>query len=128
MTNILYSESYAQSTSAAAPSNDPGMLSFAPLVLIFAIFYFLLIRPQQKKYKEQQAMINDLKVGDAVSTSGGIIGAVSEINTEKNFLELEIAKGVIVKVVRSSVSALISDKKSEENKEKKHKKTIKYSK
>jgi preprotein translocase subunit YajC len=131
MTNILYSESYAQSTSAAAPTNDPGMLSFAPLVLIFAIFYFLLIRPQQKKYKEQQAMINDLKVGDVVSTSGGIIGTVSAINTEKNLLELEISKDVVVKVVRSSVSALIADKadkKDENHKDKKHKKTTKNSK
>ena len=128
----IISESYAQSTGSAAATNDPGMLSFAPLVLIFAIFYFLLIRPQQKKYKEQQAMINDLKIGDMVSTSGGIIGKVSAINNEKNLLELEISKDVVVKVVRSSVSALVTDKKdekkAEDHKDKKHKKIIKHSK
>ena len=86
----------------------------------------------EKKYKEQQAMINDLKIGDMVSTSGGIIGKVSAINNEKNLLELEISKDVVVKVVRSSVSALVTDKKddkkAQDHKDKKHKQIVKHSK
>ncbi len=124
---IFYSESYAQST-AAPTANDPGILSFAPLVLIFAIFYFLLIRPQQKKYKEQQLMISNLKVGDGVSTTGGLIGKIHAIDTEKNLIELEVAKDVVIKVTRSSVSTLIIDKKDENHKEKKHKKIAKSNK
>lgn len=126
--SIFYSESHADSAISTPSANDPGMLSFAPLILIFAIFYFLLIRPQQKKYKEQREMIDKLKIGEVVSTSGGIIGSVHAVDAEKNLVELEISKGVIIKVVRSNISALITDKKDEDQKEKKSKKIAKYSK
>ena len=74
---------------------------FVPLILIFAIMYFLLIRPQQKKMKEHQAMVAALRRGDQVVTQGGIIGKVAKVKDDGE-LELEIADGVKVRVVKST--------------------------
>lgn len=124
MTDILFKESYAQSTDNPNSSNDAGVFSFLPLILIFAIFYLLLIRPQQKKHKEQQEMINNLKIGDMVYTFGGIVGKVDGIDTEKNIVELEISKGVVIKVIRANIAALYTDKKEQDNNKDKVKKKI----
>jgi preprotein translocase subunit YajC len=112
--SFFYTESYANSTIAtpSTTASEGGFMSFAPLIAIFAIFYFLLIRPQQKKYKEQQAMIDALKKGDKVVTSGGIVGIITDIQKEENIIELEIAKEVVIKVTRGNVSTLVADKKS----------------
>ncbi len=80
---------------------------FVPLILIFAIMYFLLIRPQQKKMKEHQAMIEAVRRGDVVVTSGGIVGKVVKVR-EDNELELEIAEGVKIRVVKSTLSSVRS--------------------
>ena len=80
---------------------------FIPLILIFAIMYFLLIRPQQKKMKEHQAMIEALRRGDQVVTQGGLIGKVVKVK-EDNEIEVEIAEGVKVRVVRATVAQVIS--------------------
>ena len=80
---------------------------FIPLILIFAIMYFLLIRPQQKKVKEHQAMVEALRRGDQVVTQGGLIGKVTKVK-EDNEIELEIADGVKVRVVRSTIAQVIS--------------------
>ena len=80
---------------------DSGIGQFIPLILIFVIFYFFLIRPQQKKVKEHKAMVENLKRGDKVVTSGGIVGTVERIiDNEK--VEVEIADNVKVEVVRST--------------------------
>jgi preprotein translocase subunit YajC len=79
-----------------------GLMSLAPLVLIFVIFYFLLIRPQQKKTKALQEMINALKPGDRVITGGGIYGKIAKV--EDAVISLEIADKVRIKVSRQSVS------------------------
>lgn len=76
--------------------------SFLPLILIFLIMYFLLIRPQQKKLKEHKAMIEALRRGDEVLTQGGIVGKVIKVQ-EDGRLEVEIAEGVKVKIVRSTI-------------------------
>ncbi|MGZ2257578.1 preprotein translocase subunit YajC [Roseobacter sp. A03A-229] len=81
---------------------------FVPLILIFAIMYFLLIRPQQKKVKEHQAMVNALRRGDQVVTQGGIIGKVSKVKDGENELELEIADGIKVRVVQSTIATVMS--------------------
>lgn len=80
---------------------------FVPLILIFAIMYLLLIRPQQKKAKEHQAMVAALRRGDQVVTAGGIIGKVSKVKDERE-VELEIATGVNVRVVRNTITQVVS--------------------
>jgi len=80
---------------------------FVPLILIFGIMYFLLIRPQQKKVKEHQAMVQALRRGDQVVTQGGIIGKVVKVK-EDNELEIEVADGVKVRVVQSTIAQVIS--------------------
>ena len=80
---------------------DAGIGQFIPLILIFVIFYFFLIRPQQKKVKEHKLMVESLKRGDKVVTSGGIVGSVERIiDSEK--VEISIAENVKVEVVRST--------------------------
>ena len=78
-----------------------------PLILIFAIMYFLLIRPQQKKAKEHRAMVKALRRGDQVVTQGGVIGKVAKVKDE-NDLEVEIADGVKVRVVQSTIVQVLN--------------------
>ena len=80
-----------------------SIAQFVPLILIFAIMYFLLIRPQQKKVKEHQAMVGAVRRGDQVVTQGGLIGKVTKVK-EDNELEVEIADGVKVRVVQSTLA------------------------
>jgi len=82
-------------------SNAAGIGQFIPLILIFVIFYFFLIRPQQKKVKEHKAMVEGLKKGDKVVTSGGITGTISRI-VDNDKVEVEIADNVTVEVVRGT--------------------------
>ncbi|MGR3272594.1 preprotein translocase subunit YajC [Thalassococcus profundi] len=80
---------------------------FIPLILIFAIMYFLLIRPQQKKLKEHQKMVEGLRRGDQVVTQGGLIGKVVKVK-ESNEIEVELAEGVKVRVVQSTIAQVLS--------------------
>jgi len=80
---------------------------FLPLILIFLIMYFLLIRPQQKKVKEHQAMVEALRRGDQVITQGGLIGKVTKVKDDGE-IEVEISDGVKVRVVRSTVASVIN--------------------
>jgi len=93
---------YAQAAGAGG-----AFASFVPLILIFAIMYFLLIRPQQKKVKQHQAMVAALRRGDQVVTQGGVIGKVSKVKDEQE-LEVEIATGVKVRIVRNTVAQVLS--------------------
>ena len=95
---------------AYAQAGAPGgfdLISLMPLLLIFVVFYFLLIRPQQKKMKQHREMISALKRGDRVLTAGGIIGTVVKVD-EDNTLLVDIAKDVRVRVARHTVSELLS--------------------
>lgn len=80
---------------------------FIPLILIFVIFYFLLIRPQQKRIKEHKAMVDSLNRGDDIVTSGGIVGKVVRV-LEDDKVEVEIAENVTVKIIKSTVSQVLS--------------------
>ena len=80
---------------------------FLPLILIFAIMYFLLIRPQQQKVKQHKAMVEALRRGDQVVTQGGLIGKVSKVKDEGE-LEVELAEGVRVRVVKSTIAQVLS--------------------
>ena len=85
-----------------------GIASLVPLILVFLIMYFLLIRPQQKKLKEHQAMVAALRRGDQVVTSGGIVGRVTRVKDSENEVEVEIAPNVNVRVVRSTIQTVVS--------------------
>ena len=89
---------------------DPSIAQFIPLILIFVIFYFFLIRPQQRKAKEHKKMVEELKRGDKVITSGGIIGTVERI-VDNEKIEVEIADNVKVEILRSNgIQGLITNK------------------
>lgn len=92
---------------AAAPAGGAGALTqFIPLILIFVIMYFLMIRPQQKRMKEHREMVASIARGDQVVTAGGLIGKVSNVMDDQ--IEVEIAQGVKVKVVRSTVGQVLN--------------------
>lgn len=118
ITELLINNAIAQEVAAAAPKDEFSIVSFIPLILIFTVFYFLIIRPQSKKFKEHQALVNNLKIGDKVITNGGIIGVVREINDKENLLEVEISSGVNIKILRGYVADLV---KKEEKTDKKKK-------
>jgi preprotein translocase subunit YajC len=101
---MLISPAWAQA--AGAPGGDIFM-SLMPLILIFVVFWFLLIRPQQQKMKQHRQMIENLKKGDQVVTAGGIIGKITRLEQD-NTLQVEIAPNVQVKVARGTISDLLS--------------------
>jgi len=99
---MLVTPAYAQAAGGAGAFG-----SFIPLILIFAIMYFLLIRPQQKKLKAHQKMVEALRRGDQVVTQGGVIGKVTKVKDDGE-VELEIAKDVNVRVIRSTIAQVLS--------------------
>ncbi|MBF0469527.1 MAG: preprotein translocase subunit YajC [Desulfamplus sp.] len=101
----MISTAYAmgQAGASGAPAGG-GLTAFVPLILMFVIFYFLLIRPQQKKAKEHQNMVNNLKKGDRIITSGGVHGTI--ISLGDTTVSLEIAENVKIKINRGNVAAL----------------------
>lgn len=102
---MLISTAYAQAAGGGPGGFD--LISLMPLVLIFVVFYFLLIRPQQKKMKAHRELIGALKRGDKVLTAGGIIGTVVKVE-EDNLLLVEIAKDIRVRIARSTISELLT--------------------
>jgi preprotein translocase subunit YajC len=92
---------------AGAGGAAAAFSSFVPLILIFAIMYFLLIRPQQKKLKEHKGMVDALRRGDQVLTGGGILGKVHKVNDD-GILEVEIADGVRVRIPRSTITQVMA--------------------
>ena len=84
-----------------------GFAQFVPLILIFVIFYFFLIRPQQKKVKEHKSMVVALKRGDEVITSGGIVATIERVH-EDDKIDLSISENVTVKVVKSTIQNLLT--------------------
>ena len=100
---------YAMGTPGdGAASVGGGASGLIMMVIIFAIFYFILIRPQQKKMKEHKKMVEELKKGDEIITSGGIYGTVEGVTSDT--LTVKIAEGTKVKVTRSSVAAVVTEK------------------
>ncbi|HZH52549.1 MAG TPA: preprotein translocase subunit YajC [Microvirga sp.] len=89
---------------APAGGGTEMILQFVPFILIFVIMWFLIIRPQQKRVKAHQEMIKNVRRGDTVVTSGGIIGKVTKVTEDSADIEVEIAEGVKVKVARAMIS------------------------
>jgi len=108
----LISPAYAQAAADAGPV--AGLTQFVPLVLIFVIFYFLLVRPQQKKMKEHRAVLEAVRRGDRIVTNGGLVGTVTKVLNDAE-IQVEIADGVRVHVMRGMIANIISksDVKSE---------------
>lgn len=100
--DFFIANAYAQGAPAAAQN---PLISFLPLIVLFGIFYFMLIRPQMKRAKEQRTMISALNRGDEVLTNGGIMGRVDSISDQS--VSLEIASGVIVKLQKQAISAVL---------------------
>ncbi len=97
---------------AATPAPTAGLgasiAGFAPLVFIFLIFYFLVIRPQQKKLREHNKLLDSIKKGDKVIASGGLLGTVTKVDASNGHLHIEVATGVEVRVLKSSVSEVLN--------------------
>jgi preprotein translocase subunit YajC len=103
--NLYAAEQVAQVANTAKPAGQPNPIaSFLPIILLFVIFYFFLIRPQQKRAKERQAMLNNLQKGDTVITGGGIVGTV--VGLKDKMLEIKIAENVNVKASKDSVTKI----------------------
>lgn len=103
---MLITTAYAQGAGGLLDSSN-AMLQFLPLVLIFVVFYFLLIRPQQKKQKDHRAMLDALRRGDRVVTGGGIIGTVNRVTSAEE-VEVDIAQNVRVRVLRSTITSVLA--------------------
>lgn len=108
--SIFVNNAFAQEAANAAAKQPSVWASLAPLGLIMVVFYFLLIRPQQKKMKDHQNMILSLNKGTEVVTSGGIIGVVTKIDEANNSIEIEIADKVQIKVRRDMITEVIQPK------------------
>lgn len=102
---MFISEAYAQTAGAAGAGG--AFQAFLPLILIFVVFYFLLIRPQQKKMKQHREMLDAVRRGDKVITGGGIIGTVTKVDSDTE-LTVEISKDVKVKVQRGTISGVVN--------------------
>lgn len=102
---MFISEAFANTAAAAPAPADPGFMSFLPLIIIFVLFYFMLIRPQMKRAKEQREMLNALQKGDEVVTTGGTIGKVTKVGD--HYIGVEIAPNVEVQVQKQSIQQLL---------------------
>ncbi|MBK6649587.1 MAG: preprotein translocase subunit YajC [Betaproteobacteria bacterium] len=104
---MFISSAYAQTAPAAAAGGDmmSSLTGMLPLVLMFVVLYFVMIRPQMKKQKEHRAMIDALAKGDEVATVGGLVGKVSKMG--ESFLSIEVASGVEVQVQRHAVAQVL---------------------
>ena len=103
---MFISNAYAQ---AAAPAGGTagGLMSFLPIILMFVVLYFLMIRPQMKRQKEQKAMIDAIAKGDEVVTAGGIVGKVTKVSDDPE-MEIEAGEGVKIRVLRGMIAEVRS--------------------
>jgi preprotein translocase subunit YajC len=96
---------FISSAWAAPAQQEPGLASFLPLIILFAVFYFLLIRPQLKQAKQHKQLVSELTKGDEIATSGGLLGKIKDVGD--NFILLEITKETEVKIQKNAVSAVL---------------------
>jgi len=102
LTSLFISNAYAD---GAAPAADGGIFQFLPLFVLIVVFYFLILRPQQKRTKEQKSMIASLQKGDEVVAAGGLLGRVSKV--DENYVSVEVSDGVIIHVQKSVVQTVL---------------------
>ena len=111
ISSLFSTAAYAADANAPAVPQENPLMQLVPFIFIFVVFYFLIIRPQQKKFKQHQALVASIKKGDKVILNSGIIGKVSKVETD-GVIEVEIAAGVNVKVVAATVSSVESNTKT----------------
>ncbi|MEQ1555694.1 MAG: preprotein translocase subunit YajC [Gallionella sp.] len=99
---MFISNAYAEGSAAAAGG---GLMDYLPLVALVAVFYFLVLRPQQKRAKEHQAMMTALQKGDEVATSGGLVGRVTKVY--EDYASVEVSEGMEVKVQKSAILTVL---------------------
>jgi preprotein translocase subunit YajC len=104
---LFITDAFAQAAAGGSPTTSGLFGTFLPMLAIIPVFYFLMIRPQQKKAKDHRALIAAVKRGDRIVTIGGILGTVTKV-VDNNELQLEIADGVRIRVLRSSVSDVVN--------------------
>lgn len=97
---MFISNAYA---APAAPGGD--LMSFLPMIIIFVLFYFMLIRPQMKQAKQQKAMIDAIKAGDEIVTTGGVVGKVTKVSD--GFVSVEIATNTVISIQRQAIQTLL---------------------
>jgi preprotein translocase subunit YajC len=93
---------------AASNGNSNPIALFLPLILMGGVFYFLLIRPQQKRVRAQQALVNAVEVGDEIMTTGGIFGTIAEMDDDEGTVLIEIAPGTRIRMVKSGISRRVT--------------------
>ena len=103
---MFVSPAYAQAAGGGGLAG--GLGGIVPIILIFGIMYFLMIRPQQKKMKEHKEMVAALRRGDQVVTQGGIVGKVTKVKDDSNEIEVEIASGVKIHVIRGTITTVLN--------------------
>jgi preprotein translocase subunit YajC len=102
--SFFVSEAWAQNATLAQ-AGPTSLMNFLPLIILFVLFYFFLIRPQTKRAKEHKKMVESLAKGDEVVTNGGLLGRITKVGD--NFIDLEIADGILVKVQKQTVATLM---------------------
>lgn len=105
--NFFSTPAYAQDAAGGMLGSLAGVSQFLPIVLIFIVFYFLLIRPQQQRQKTLKAMVSALKRGDRVVTAGGILAVVQRVRDGSDEIEVEIAPNVRVQVIRDTITTVV---------------------
>ncbi|MFZ6819352.1 preprotein translocase subunit YajC [Undibacterium sp. Ji22W] len=100
---VFISNAYAQAAGAA--STESSLMSFLPIILMFVVLYFVMIRPQMKRQKEQKTMLDALAKGDEVITAGGIAGKVTKVSD--TFVSVEVSNGVDIQIQKSAVTTLL---------------------
>jgi len=103
--NMDFLDFFIASAHAQQDAQPGGLLSFLPLILIFIVFYFLLIRPQMKRAKEHRKLVAELSVGDEVVTNGGLLGRLTKVG--ESFVTMELADNVQIKVQRHAISSVM---------------------
>ena len=99
---MLISSAYAQ---APAAGGDAGLMGFLPIILMFVLLYFLMIRPQMKRAKEQKAMVDALQKGDEIITAGGVLGKITRVG--ESYVSVEISNNVEIQVQRAAVQTVL---------------------
>ena len=109
----------SESTPDAPTAIESGLSSLVPMILIFVVFYFLLIRPQEKKHRAQETLVAGVKKGEEVLTNTGIYGVVTKINDSDNTIMLRIANNVEIKMLKGSITDIVSRNKEEDSSDQK---------
>jgi preprotein translocase subunit YajC len=107
MLNLLFSSALATEAAPAVALQGNPIMSILPIIVLIAVFYFFIIRPQSKRAKEEAKMRNSLRLGDKIVTTSGIFGSVIQIDDKKNVLSIEISKGVNITIYKTSIAEVL---------------------